>query len=213
MDEYVNLDAPHDQVINTYKPDKTNGILKIAVIAVACIALLAVGIFGVSNFMKRDSGSAVSSVRINSAGLPVADELMGVGNELNSIGSIGRTGLDAALNARGAGGGTVVDVTIPDVTVPDTNTSTPHTDYNENALVVNTRVSIELITVKSDLKIRFINAETGKLIPNIPFQVIITDPAGKTQNWTDDDLDGIIYKTSISDGKYKVRVVVRDVAQ
>ena len=200
-DEYVNLDAPHDQIIERPKPDKKNNILKLAVIAVACIALLAAGVFGVSNLMHRGNSSAGSAVRLTDAGIPVADELIGVGSELNSIGSIGRSGLDAALNARMSGGGTIADVT-----VPDTDVTTPHTDYNEHELVISTRVSIELITVKSDLKIRFINAETGKLIPNIPFQVIITDPAGKTLNWTDDDLDGIIYKTSISEGKYKVHV-------
>jgi GH25 family lysozyme M1 (1,4-beta-N-acetylmuramidase) len=200
-DEYVNLDESHDIIIDTRKPDKKNNILKLAVIAAACIALLAAGIFGVSTFLNRGSSSAGSSVRMTEAGIPVADELIGVGSELNPIGSIGRSGLDAALNARMSGGGTIADVT-----VPDTDTPTPHTDYNENELVINTRVSIELITVKSDLKIRFINAETGKLIPNIPFQVIITDPSGKTLNWTDDDLDGIIYKTSISEGKYKVHV-------
>ncbi len=198
-DEYVNLDAPHNPVIKAPEKDKNN-VLKLLVIAAACIALLAVGIFGIKGLLHRGGSSSGSVVRMNDAGLPVADELMGVGSELGSIDSIGRAGIDAAINATMSGGTQVVDVPVPDTSV------TPHTDYNENELVISTRVSIELITVKSDLKIRFINADTGKLIPNIPFQVVITDPSGKTLNWTDDDLDGIIYKTSISEGKYKVHV-------
>ncbi|MBR3574802.1 MAG: hypothetical protein IKN97_06480 [Lachnospiraceae bacterium] len=198
-DEYVNLDAPHNPVIKAPEKDKNN-VLKLLVIAAACIALLAVGIFGIKGLLHRGGSSSGSVVRMNDAGLPVADELMGVGSELGSIDSIGRAGIDAAINATMSGGTQVVDVPVPDTSV------IPHTDYNENELVISTRVSIELITVKSDLKIRFINADTGKLIPNIPFQVVITDPSGKTLNWTDDDLDGIIYKTSISEGKYKVHV-------
>lgn len=198
-DEYVNLDAPHDRPIEAPGTEKNN-ILKILVIAAACIALLAVVAFGIRQLMHRGGGAAGSAVRVNDAGLPVADELIGVGNELGSIDSIGRAGIEAAINARISGGTQVVDVPVPDTTI------TPHSDYNENEIVVSTRVSIELITVKSDLKIRFINADTGKLIPNIPFQVVVTDPSGKTLNWTDDDLDGIIYKTSISEGKYKVHV-------
>ena len=198
-DEYVNLDAPHDRPIEAPGTEKNN-ILKILVIAAACIALLAVAAFGIRQLMHRGGGAAGSAVRVNDAGLPVADELIGVGNELGSIDSIGRAGIEAAINARMSGGTQVVDVPVPDTTI------TPHSDYNETEIVVSTRVSIELITVKSDLKIRFINADTGKLIPNIPFQVVVTDPSGKTLNWTDDDLDGIIYKTSISEGKYKVHV-------
>ena len=38
----------------------------------------------------------------------------------------------------------------------------------------------------------------------MPFSVNITDPDGKTSIWSDDDMDGIIYKKDIAPGTYKV---------
>ena len=52
----------------------------------------------------------------------------------------------------------------------------------------------------------FMNKKTGKLISNVPFSVTITDPNGKTETWTDDDMDGIIYKKGITPGNYSVAV-------
>ena len=119
--------------------------------------------------------------------------MIGSGNQIAGSNMIGQTGLISALDARKSG-------LSAEPVISDSH------DYGETEIITRTAVSIELITVKSDLKIRFINTETGKLIPNIAFKVTVTDPSGKALTWTDDDLDGIIYKTSISDGKYTVHV-------
>ena len=65
---------------------------------------------------------------------------------------------------------------------------------------------LNLTSIQKDLKIKFINKKTGKLIPNITFEVEVTDPSGKTSIWKDDDNDGIIYKTGITPGRYQVAI-------
>ena len=67
-------------------------------------------------------------------------------------------------------------------------------------------VEMNLTSIQKDLKIKFINKKSGKLIPNISFEVEVTDPSGNTVTWKDDDKDGIIYKTGITPGKYKVAI-------
>ncbi len=68
------------------------------------------------------------------------------------------------------------------------------------------QVQLNLTSVQKDLKIKFVNSKTGKLISNIAFEVEIEDPSGKTYSKTDDDKDGIIYQTDLTPGKYKVRI-------
>ncbi|MDR9824031.1 hypothetical protein RCJ22_00240, partial [Vibrio sp. FNV 38] len=127
---------------------------------------LALGILGFGIYkIKTRPASGGSPITINEAGLPVAQEMIGLGSQLGGIDTIGGTGLLAALDARQA-----ALMAVPEV----------HNDYNETQIISGTKVAIELITVKSDLKIKFVNAESGKLLPNIPFTVTITDPSGST---------------------------------
>ena len=81
-------------------------------------------------------------------------------------------------------------------------------DYNEAEYTNGAEVSLELISVQKDLKIKFNNKKTGKLISNVPFNVTITDPNGKSETWTDDDMDGIIYKKGITPGNYTVSALL-----
>ncbi|MBQ0028647.1 MAG: hypothetical protein KBS96_08620 [Lachnospiraceae bacterium] len=71
----------------------------------------------------------------------------------------------------------------------------------------NVTVKLKLQTVVKDLKIKFINQKTGKLIPGVPFEVEITDSAKKTITKTDDDKDGIIYIKQIASGEAKVKML------
>ena len=66
-------------------------------------------------------------------------------------------------------------------------------------------VTLNLTSIQSDIKIKFVNKATGKLIGGVPFEVEVT--GGKTTlNYQDDDKDGIIYKTEIPAGTYNVTV-------
>lgn len=194
-DEVVDLDKSYDQKFDDKR--KKGNVVKIIIIAAACILLAAVGVFTLKDriFGKPSAVSDVQYITTPSGvTLPYSEQMVGSGSELTSIETIGGRGLAAALDARKTG--LAQSPAVADIS---------H-EYEENEIITRTSVSIELITVKSDLKIRFINNETGKLIPNVAFKVTVTDPSGKALSWSDDDKDGIIYKSSISEGKYTVHV-------
>ncbi len=202
-DEYVDLDrnvseAPVRENKKINLPSK-GMIFKISVIAAACIMLAVLGVFAFVN--RKPAGAAQSSgTYVN--GIYVNETMQGAGNEISEIDMIGERGLVAALDARVAAMAAAETPAPGEITVDN--------DYGETAFTTSTSVGIELVTVKSDLKIKFLNSGTGKLIPNVPFKVTVTDPSGKKSEWTDDDLDGIIYKTSLAEGKYTVHVDALD---
>lgn len=66
------------------------------------------------------------------------------------------------------------------------------------------QVGMKLSSIQKDLKIKFVNKSTDKLIASVPFTVEIKSPNGKTTTKTDDDKDGIIYLSEIASGKYTV---------
>ena len=72
---------------------------------------------------------------------------------------------------------------------------------------VNASVVMKMTSIVKDLKIKFVNSETEKLIANVPFEVEVTDSSGKSENWVDEDKDGIIYKEGIAGGDYQVKML------
>lgn len=83
-------------------------------------------------------------------------------------------------------------------------------EYEENDLSTEVKVIMKMTTVQKDLKIKFVNKKTGKLVGNVPFEVKIKDSEGKTYNKIDEDKDGIIYLTNIVPGNYSVSMVELD---
>ena len=77
-------------------------------------------------------------------------------------------------------------------------------EYDEAEYANAITVVMNMTSIQKDLKIKFVNKKTGKLISNVPFKVTITKPDGSTETWSDDDMDGIIYKTNMGGGTYKV---------
>ena len=140
------------------------------------------------------TGSVYASARIVDEQV---SELASVGTQLDGIQMIGEQGLLAVADAQmaKAAAATVVE-----------EEPEEQKDYNEAEYTNGAEVSLELISVQKDLKIKFNNKKTGKLISNVPFNVTITDPNGKSETWTDDDMDGIIYKKGITPGNYTVAV-------
>lgn len=63
-------------------------------------------------------------------------------------------------------------------------------------------VTLNLTSIQSDLKIKFVNKATGKLISGVPFEVEVK--GDKTFDLKDDDKDGIIYQTGVAAGTYSV---------
>lgn len=123
-------------------------------------------------------------------------ELAGVGGQLDGISVIGERGLLAVADAQ------LARQAVADV-VEDTE---EQKDYNESEYANAVTVKLNMTSVMKDLKIKFTNKETGRLVANVPFAVTITKPDGKSETWTDDDMDGIIYKKNITPGTYSVLV-------
>ncbi|MGN0331056.1 MAG: GH25 family lysozyme [Kineothrix sp.] len=80
-------------------------------------------------------------------------------------------------------------------------------EYEEEELTTEVKVSMKLTSVQKDLKIKFINSKSGKLVGNVPFEVQITPPEGKAYTQKDEDMDGIIYLTKLEPGQYKVAML------
>ena len=78
-------------------------------------------------------------------------------------------------------------------------------EYEEKDVTSDVQVGLNMTSVEKDLKIKFVNRGTGKLIPYVAFEAKITGPE-QTWNKTDDDEDGIIYLTGIPGGDYMVEV-------
>ena len=68
-------------------------------------------------------------------------------------------------------------------------------------------VNLNLSSIQKDLKIKFINKESGKLIASVPFEVEIEKPSGTVYTQKDEDMDGIIYQKDMEPGRYKVKIV------
>lgn len=77
-------------------------------------------------------------------------------------------------------------------------------EYEEKELTTEMKVGLKLTSVQRDLKIKFTNKSSGKLIGNQPFEVEIKGPESMTK--ADDDEDGIIYISSIKAGEYTVTI-------
>lgn len=135
------------------------------------------------------TGSVYVSARMTEGQM---QEFVSVGAQLKGINLIGEKGLLAvadAEQARLAAAGTVEE---------------EKKEYQENEYGKAVTVALELISVQKDLKIKFTNKKTGKLVANVPFEVTVTDSDGEAAVWLDDDRDGIIYKKDIAPGIYQV---------
>ncbi len=150
------------------------------------------------------TGVAVLVLALVTGGLYISSRIVdnqvadfaGVGSQLDGIHTIGGEGLLAVADAelaRIAALETVQDQVVE-----------PPREYQEAEYGRNITVTLNLTSVQKDLKIKFINQANGKLISNVPFVVTVTGPDGKSVVWSDDDMDGIIYKKDITPGSYTV---------
>ncbi len=130
----------------------------------------------------------------NRAGKAETVDFSEVGNELVGIGVIGGDNIEAITTAQGA-------------RLEELYEAVKSYDYDEADEESGiTTVNLSFTSILKDLKIKCVNKK-DKLIANVPFQVEISDPKGKTYIVTDEDKDGIIYLTDIEGGAYKVKLV------
>lgn len=141
------------------------------------------------------TGTVFAGTRI--AGRQV-DAFATVGEQLDGIDVIGGDGLLAVADAK------MARQEVADILQEEENQENESVGYEEEEYSNEVTVSLNMTSIKKDLKIKFVNKKTGKLISNVPFEVTVTDPKGKTLTWKDEDKDGIIYKTEIESGNYTV---------
>ena len=122
-------------------------------------------------------------------------DFVSVGAQLEDIDVIGGQGLLAVADAQ------LAKMAAANL-VEDQGEEKP--DYSEEDYNAQVTVALEMVSIQRDLKIKFVNKKSDKLIANVPFVVNVTDPDGKTAIWSDDDMDGIIYKKDITPGNYQV---------
>lgn len=120
-----------------------------------------------------------------------------VGTQLTGLSMIGEKGLYAVADA--------VEAKIKEQNGTETDKDN-NKDYNENDYKTEVKVVMNTTSIQNDLKLKFVNKRTKKLIGNVPFSVTVTAPDGTTETWTDDDMDGIIYKKGIDSGDYSITV-------
>lgn len=82
------------------------------------------------------------------------------------------------------------------------------TEYEEKELETDVDLALKMTSVEKDLKIKFTNRETGKLVGNQAFTVSLAGPESKTAS--DDDKDGILYLADMTPGDYTVTVTGPD---
>ncbi|MBR5337043.1 MAG: hypothetical protein IK152_03580 [Lachnospiraceae bacterium] len=147
----------------------------------ALIIVLAVAFLGIFYFTKK-------------APKEKAVDFSSVGSEIAAIGIIGEENIAAITSAEG--------LRLDALYEAQKNYDYEEADQ-ENGV---TGVNITLTSIVKDLKIKIVNSK-GKLIGNVPFVVEVTSPDGKTEKWEDDNKDGIIYKTDLAGGIYKVKLI------
>lgn len=121
-----------------------------------------------------------------------------VGKNLEAIGMSGKEVLSAvAVAAQNA----------PEEASEEETTET-ETGYEEKDLEANVDVILKLSSMQKDMKIKFADKNSGKLIGNQPFTVKLE--GASSQNAKDDDKDGIIYLKDLKAGDYVVTVTGPD---
>ncbi|MBR3518454.1 MAG: Ig-like domain-containing protein, partial [Lachnospiraceae bacterium] len=122
-----------------------------------------------------------------------------VGESLSNIGIAGESGLIAMAEAGRLSQTSEVDDT------PVVGEEEPITVTADGKMVEVTFTSLE-----QDLKIKFIEAESRRLVTGVAFEVHLQPSAGDELVLTDADLDGIIYEKGIKSGDYHVVEIKAD---
>ena len=80
----------------------------------------------------------------------------------------------------------------------------PEQDGEEEADPI--MVSVSFTSIERDLKVKFINKETDKLIDGVAFELEVVTPDNETLTWIDDDKDGVIYREGLKGGAYMITI-------
>ena len=122
-----------------------------------------------------------------------------VGSQMDDIEIVGESGLLAIGNAKQEQLASVIEEEI--VEEEPVVEEVPEEEEDDTVQVV-----LKVTSIQSDLKIKFVNKSSGKLIGGAPFVAKVVGDNGKEYEWDDKDQDGIIYHTDVPNGTYKITV-------
>ena len=122
-----------------------------------------------------------------------------VGAQMDDIEIVGESGLLAIGNAKQEQLASVMEEEI--VEEEPLVEEVPEEEEDDTVQVV-----LKVTSIQSDLKIKFVNKSSGKLIGGAPFVAKVVGDNGKEYEWDDKDQDGIIYHTDVPNGTYKITV-------
>ena len=187
MDEEYPERKPRRVYVEEEDEDKLGGFLsfKFLHISIAVICICLCGVFGFSVYTGIKEEEAL-----------VAANYAQIGTSLKDVEVIGGEGLTALKEAM-----------VAESIAASESAAAESSEYKEIDVVPTVKVSMVMNSVKNDLKIKFTNSSTGKLIANIPFEVTVKSPSGKKSTWIDEDMDGIINRKNIEGGDYTITMV------
>ncbi len=124
-----------------------------------------------------------------------------VGMQMEGIAVIGESGLLAMTDAQNEKAAVAEAEAAEEAAVVK--------EYEEKELYAEGSISVEmrLSSVQKDLKIKFVNKETGKLISSVPFAVTVVGEDKKNYVLKDEDMDGIIYQANAVPGNCQVAMM------
>ena len=202
-DEYYEDDEEYDDMDDDYYEDEyyededvpESGIKSVLykitnlstvdyVVALTGVAVLVLAIV---------TGTLYMGARSNKAQIEAFAE---VGEGMESISIIGQSGLMAIADAQAS---RMAAADIEEEDGEDGESEEDETNGKKEVL-------LNLTSIQKDLKIKFVEKKSGKLVSGIAFEVEIEKPSGDTYSKKDEDKDGIIYEKDIALGKYKVKI-------
>ena len=186
-DDYDDYDDDDDGVIARFRDFLADMSTLDMVVAMLGILVLAGAVI---------TGSIYAGARFTQKQVAAFAE---VGGEIEGVSVIGESGLLAVSESAKLGGMIDYDEE-EDNWEEDQEEGEEKEDSNKEV-----EVEIRLTSIQSDLKIKFANKSTGKLVGGVPFEVEVSG-GGKTYELKDDDKDGIIYQTGVSAGSYSVKL-------
>lgn len=132
-------------------------------------------------------------------------EFASIGNNVAEIGIIGKDGILSATKVKIMEEAEYSDE-LSEEELADIESAREEAEAQE-VVTTKTAVVMNLSSIQRDLKIKFVNNTTSKLMTGVEFEVSITDPSGKKSTKTNSDRDGIIHLKDIKPGTYKVSLV------
>ena len=196
QDIKVNVPETHKKIPNEKKGKKkekkgfTLGIVEYSGIAIGVALIILLIILGAkltSNKIKKDNIKQFASI----------------GELYSGIDSIGNEGINAIAEQK------QISSIAPEENTEEVKEE-EEKEEEEDVKKDVAPISVNFSSIEKDLKIKFVNKNTGKLVTGIKFEVNAKGPKGDNFNWVDTDMDGVIYINNLQPGTYEVTVVSVD---